>query len=242
MNDSNTTGAEGRGIRHSSLVSYRTPVAAAALACAIAVTSGCGSGEPAADTSTTAREASAAAPTFPAWTCEDFGDDDQVAIRFVNRSSVQVTLRAPQPADCAPWSGDKTPGQVNAEGALAPGDTRVVTMSYDGITDSAGTTQRTPLGIEVYLATGKSSWAGAKPDLQFIRSISKEGKYVWRKINLFVPATKPGPEVGRFECKTAIRLPTAGGVAHEGVFECAGNLVLDSKPAAVFVVREAPKG
>lgn len=242
MNDSNTTGTESGGTRHSPLVTYRTPVAAVALACAIAVTAGCGSGEPAADSAGAPREASAAAPTFPVWTCEDFGDDDQVAITFSNESSTQVTLRSPQPAACEPWSGNRTPGQVNAEGAIPPGGSRTVTMSYDGLTDSPGTTQRTPLGIEVYLPTGRSSWVGAMPKLEFIRSVSKKGRYTHRQINIFVPATNPGPEVGRYECSATTRLPSAGGAAYVGVLTCSGKLVLDAEPAAVLVVREAPKG
>jgi hypothetical protein len=220
-----------------------TPARLVALALAASATglvAGCG-GSGATSTADTAARQAAAAPTLPAWTCEDFGSDDQIAIRFTNQSSTQVTLRAPKPADCAPWSGDKTPGQVNAEGAIAPGSARTVTMDYDGLADETGTTQRTPLGIEVYLATGKSSWVGAMPNLQFIRSTNEKGRYVWRKINLFVPAKKPGPEVGRYECSTTIRLPTAGGVAHEGAFVCAGDLVLGSKPAAIFTVRDAPK-
>ena len=148
---------------------HRIPISMIALASAAALVAGCGSGEPAADTSTTTRAASAAAPIIPAWTCENFGSDDQIAIRFTNQSSTQVALRAPQPADCAPWSGDKTPGQVNAEGTIAPGASRTVVLAYDGLEDASGTTQRTPLGIELYLSDDESAWSVARPDFRFVR-------------------------------------------------------------------------
>jgi len=107
-------------------------------------------------------------------------------------------------------------------------------MAYDGLADVSGTTQRTRLGIEVYLSKSASAWAGASPQMEFIRSTDKGGKYIWRKINLFVPATKPGPEAGRYECATKIALPKIDGVAHQGAFQCAGL----TDPSATLVVSD----
>jgi len=212
---------------------HLTAVALVATAATSVLLAGCGSSGAATDTASAERVA-AAAPSFPVWTCEDFGSEDRATLTVVNQSSVQVTLRAPKPADCAPWSGTMTPGQVNAEGAIAPGESRTVALAYDGLTDVSGTTQRTRLGIEVYLSSTKSAWAGASPTMEFIRSTDQSGKYIWRKINLFVPATTPGVEAGRYECSTTIALPRIGGVAHQGAFQCAGL----TDPSATLSVRD----
>ena len=222
---------------------HRTPISMIALASAAALVAGCGSGEPAADTSTTTRAASAAAPILPAWTCEDFGREDAISITFVNESQANVTLRAPEPGDCLPWSGTLTPGQVNAEGTIAPGASRTVVLAYDGLEDASGTTQRTPLGIELYLSDDESAWSVARPDFRFVRSVDREGRYIQRKVVLFVPSDGPGQVIGSEECSAVIQLPKVAGVFQEGVYSCAGKLVLgEQPPAGTFTVRSPAAG
>lgn len=221
-------------------------IALALAAPAAALLAGCGdSGASAGSTSADAatRAASGAAPSYPAWTCEDVGREDAVSITFTNESKANVTLRAPEPANCLPWSGTLTPGQVNAEGAIAPGASRTVVLAYDGLEDETGTTERTPLGIELYLSEDASAWSVARPDFRFVRSVDREGRYIQRKVVLFVPSDGPGPVIGSEECSAVIQLPKVAGVFQEGVYTCAGKLVLgEEPPAGTFTVRSPATG
>jgi hypothetical protein len=218
-------------------------IALALTASAAGLVAGCGGSGATSTADTAARQAAAAAPTFPAWTCEDFGSEDAISITFVNESQANVTLRAPEPGDCLPWSGSLTPGQVNAEGTIAPGASRTVVLAYDGLEDASGTTQRTPLGIELYLSDDESAWSVARPDFRFVRSVDREGRYIQRKVVLFVPSDGPGQVIGSEECSAVIQLPKVAGVFQEGVYSCAGKLVLgEQPPAGTFTVRSPAAG
>ena len=124
-----------------------------------------------------------------AWTCdspEGFNDFGPINVRFRNTTPWSISLASPKPADCAPWIGAQTPGQVNVAGSITD---QTFPLLYDEMADSnpdpfASTdTFRTPLGITVHL-DGAGSFT---PDLALLRVVDPLGRYLTRGIVIRTP-------------------------------------------------------
>jgi len=124
---------------------------------------------------------------YPAWTCASKGSNDigPIDVKFRNTTGWSLTLTSPKPADCAPWMGSQTPGQVNTAGYI---ETKTFPLLYDELADLPTTpgsdagTWRTPLGITVHVGD-----VAFKPGLALLRVTNAKGLYTTRAIVIRTP-------------------------------------------------------
>ena len=218
-----------------------TLLAASVALGAVILAAGCGgsadAGTPTAESAGGATtRAAASVPTGEPWTCpdpvmiDDLHPDATLDITYINKSSKSFVLRARQPGQCAPWGSNNNPGQVNATGVVAPGESQRVKLSYDAFTtDRTGTTRVTPLPITIN-ALGDNAAASAvtDPGIALLRVVGGDGKY--RARNFFI---KQG---GSDSCKGTVPIST---LALTGTFDCVADFArLDSKDPAHLVITD----